>query len=715
VLRGSWVAIRTVCPLAFGLAVVTQLALPSAAGQASRAQFAKGPVPGAASEARQARAAHARLPLAFVRNAGQSDARVRFQAQAGRTTFFFTRPEAVLSFGKGGRGYALALRFLGANRHVAIVGRRRGPGRINYLVGGDPAKWRTGLPTYGEVVYSQLWPGVDLAFRGSEGELKYEFRLRPGADPARIRLAYIGSDRLSLTPSGALSISTPLGTLTDSPPRSYQPIGGKQRTVSSVLLLRGVRSFGFRIGAYDRRYPLVIDPGLAYSTFLGGASPDIGEGIAVDRAGNAYVTGGTESDDFPTTAGAFDRGLSGRTDGFLTKLNVDGSGLVYSTFLGGSADDRGHAIAVDRAGRAYVTGITLSADFPTTEGAFDRKYNGEDDVFVVKLSSSGSKLAYSTYVGGVDSERGDAIAIDRAGSAFLSGAAGPGFPTTPGAFDRICNADAFVTKLNKVGSKLIYSTCLGGSPGGELGNGLALDKDGHAYLTGDTTSADFPTTPGAFDRSLGGSGDAYVSKLNGDGSALVYSTFLGGIGSDGAEGIAVDRAGGAYVTGDTSSTDFPTTPGAFDTSYGGGFIDAFVTRLNPAGSALAYSTFLGGRQGDQGRAITVDRAGSASLTGQTASVDFPTTPDAFDRMLNGTDAFVTRLDPAGGALPYSTFLGGSAIAPDIADAIAIDGSGDAYVSGGTSSPDFPTTPDAFDRTCGGCPNVGDVFVTKLPT
>jgi hypothetical protein len=456
--------------------------------------------------------------------------------------------------------------------------------------------------------------------------------------------------------------------------------------------------------------------GLEYSTFLGGTNPDGAEGLALDRWGNVYVTGRTRSGDFPTTPGAFDRALGGDGDVFVTKLNADASALVYSTFLGGSGGETGYGIAIDGTGKAYVTGATFSADYPTTPGAFDPIGDvAEGDVFVSKLNADGSRLVYSTYVGGTSSERGDAIVVDRAGKAYVTGRTGAGFPTTPGAFDRVCDADAFLTNLNKAGSKLVYSTCLGGSRG-ELGNGLALDQDGNAYLTGDTSSEDFPTTPGAFDTSWNnGPADAYVSKLNADGSALVYSTFLGGVRPDGAEAIAVDRWGSAYVTGSTASMDFPTTTGAFDITYGGGFIDAFVTRLSPDGSALSYSTFLGGRGGDQGKAIAVDRAGGAFLTGQTASPDFPTTADAFDRTIDGIDAFVTRLNPTGSALAYSTFLGGSGISGDEGRGVAVDQAGNAFVTGATSSPDFPTTPDAFDRSCGGCPDVGDAFVTKLPT
>jgi hypothetical protein len=457
--------------------------------------------------------------------------------------------------------------------------------------------------------------------------------------------------------------------------------------------------------------------GLDYSTFLGGTDGDGGYALALDREGNVYVSGVTNSFDFPTTPGAFDPSYNGGPDVFVTKLNAAGSALVYSTFLGGGGSEVGYAIAVDRAGRAHVTGQTSSQDFPTTAGAFDRTFNGGiGDAFAAKLSAAGTRLVYSTYLGSADSDAGHAIAVDRSGKAYVNGFAGAaGFPTTPGAYDTSCNSDAFVTKLAKNGRALVYSTCLGGAQG-ELGEGVAVDPDGNAYVTGMTASADFPATPGAFDESWNGADDAYVTKLNPSGSALVYSTFLGGTGLEDGFGLALDRVGGAYVTGNTASGDFPTTPGAFDRSYNGGFRDVFVTKVDASGSALAYSTFLGGSSGDLGQAIAVGRDGNAYATGTTASGSFPTTPNAFDRSLSGGgDAFVTRLDVAGSALVYSTFLGGSSVLMDGGEAIAADRAGSAFVTGGTASADFPTTPDAFDPTFNGPDFGGDAFVTKLPT
>lgn len=468
------------------------------------------------------------------------------------------------------------------------------------------------------------------------------------------------------------------------------------------------------LGLDDRIRPFAVGRGLDYSTFLGGDSDEIAEHLAVDRTGHAYVIGFTFSESFPTTAGVYDRTFNGVRDVFVTKLNARGSALAYSTFIGGAAHDYGWGIAVDRDGNAYVTGQTESLDFPTTAGAFDRTHNGRLDVFVAKLSADGSDLQYSTFLGGPGSEFDPKLAVDRMGRASVGGATqSPDFPTTPGAFDRTYNggdADTFVTRLNTAGSALAYSTFLGGAAHDGAG-AFAVDRSGLAYLSGSTNSADFPTTAGAFDRTLGGPLDAFVTKLDATGNALAYSTFLGGADVDVGLGIAVDRAGEAHLTGHTSSADFPTTAGAYDRSFNGPGLDAFVTKLNDAGGGLRFSTFLGGSEGagvDVGKGIAVDRGG-VWTSGFTSSPDFPTTVHAFDRTHNGgADVFVARLNARGAALRYSTFVGGRRY--EQSTALGLDGQGAAYVTGFTISRDFPTTPGAFDGRYNGAP---DAIVMKL--
>jgi hypothetical protein len=438
----------------------------------------------------------------------------------------------------------------------------------------------------------------------------------------------------------------------------------------------------------------VAGSALSYSTYVGGRAHDDGYDIAVDASGAAYVTGATQSANFPTRAGSFDQAHNGGTsDAFVAKVSAAGTSLLYSTFLGGSADDYGYAIAVDGAGAAHVAGRTFSTNFATTAGAFDTTFNGGNtDAFAAKLSPSGNALAYSTYLGGTADDYANAVAIDAAGSAYATGIThSAGFPTTAGTFDTTHNgsSDAFVTKLPAAGSSLAYSTFLGGT-GGDNGNAVAVDGSGAAYVTGNTTSTAFPATAGAFDATHNGSTDAFVTKLDTAGNALVYSTYLGGSSIDFGNGVAVDSSGAAYVAGYTFSTAFPTTAGAFDTSFNGGGVDAFATKLSAAGDAAVYSTYLGGDDSDFGLAVAVDASGAAYLTGHTSSTTFPTTPGAADTTHNGgTDAFVTKLSAAGSSLASSTFLGGSA--DEDGRGIAIDSSGAAYVTGQTLSPDFPAT------------------------
>ena len=668
--------------------------------------------------------AYATLPLAFTPNAGQSADGVRYLAQGAGYGFYFMRDRVVLDLRrpKADGAVALHLRFAGANPNPRLE--PLGPGRsdVSYLAGTRPEASAAALSAYGALAYRDLWPGVDMVFRGEGGMLKYEFRLAPGADPSAIRLAYAGADGLSLGAAGAMTIGTPHGTLKDSRPVTYQQRGGERVPVESRYTLGHGNGYGFAVGAYDGTRPLVIDPGIAYSTYLGGGAVDWGHGIAVDASGAAYVTGEAQSADFPTapTPGAYDASLGGGADAFVTKLNAAGTAPVYSTYLGGSSLETARAIAVDSSGQAYVTGSTFSTDFPTapSPGAFDTTRGGQNDAFVTKLNAAGTGIVYSTYLGGGNYDVGYGIAVDGSGQAYVAGhTASNNFPTRPkpGAYDTVRGGtdDAFVAKLDAAGTNLVYSTYLGGSDL-DIGRGIAVDASGQAYVAGDTVSADHPTTPGAHDTTLGGPRDAFVTTLTAAGTGLVYSTYVGGSSTEFAGGIALNAAGSAHVTGFTFSADLPTAPnpGAYDATLSG-TSDAFVTKLNPAGSAPVYSTYLGGGGGDGGLAIAVDGAGQAHVAGSTSSTDFPTTSSAFDTTLGGPDdGFMTKLNAGGVAPVYSTYLGGGA--SDAPRGIALGGADRVYLAGDTTSTDFPTapTPGAFDSSLGGA---RDAFVTKIET
>jgi hypothetical protein len=681
------------------------------------------------SSAPTARDAVAKLPPLFVSNAGQTDPRVRYVAQGAGYTFAFMPDAVKFVFMKASQGAAFDLRFVNANPNADLEARRQTSGKVNYFIGNDPARWRTGLSTYEELVYRELWPGIDLAFRGMGGQLKYEFLVRPGASVEDIRLAYRGAEALSLDTDGSLRITTALGALTDRAPVSYQEIEGKRVHVESRFVLDG--GVAFAVGAYAADRPLVIDPGLLYSTLLGGMSVDQGRGVAVDGSGSAVVTGLTASTPFPVSPGAFDSSLGDGQDAFVTKLNPAGSGLVFSTYLGGTTaggapgTDGGFAVALDGSGNVFVTGITSSTDFPNL-GGFDTSYNGSGDAFVTKFSSTGVLLA-STYLGSPGNDQGFGIVVDASGSPIVTGVTpATGFPTTVGAYDTGFNGlnDAFVTKLAPTLSTLVYSTYLGGTAA-DIGESVSLDTAGMAIVTGFTASAGggsavaFPTTSGAYQTVYGGGlNDAFVTKLNLTGTGLVFSTFLGGTGNDQAYGIAVDAAGSPTAAGYTSG-GFPTTLGAFQTTYGSGSFDAFVTKLDSAGASLAYSTYLGGTSTDQAFGVALDAMGRPTVTGTTSSASFPTTCGAFDTTYNGNgDVFVSRLDASGASLVYSSFLGGTPTggpaSVDNGFAIAIDAAASAYVTGSTfplnPASTFPTTPLAFDTSANGS---FDAFVTKF--
>ncbi len=696
-------------------------------------------------------------PPTFIPNRGQVDSKVKYYLKGTSYGFYFTPEEAVLTFIKKesspgnteNAGITLALHFVDANPDVKIEGINEASGKINYFNGKDESKWIIGLPTYEKIIYKELWPGIDLIFYSKNNVLKYDFILKPGGCVEDIKLSYRGSKGISLDDRGNLEIHNDLGVLIDEKPISYQEIESKKVMIESGFKIKrqedGEDYFGFAIlGNYDSKYSLVIDPGLVFSTFLGAIVIDISTnesnklGITVDKAGNVYVAGGTISPSFPVTLGAFQEVFPSVGDNFtsayVTKLSFDGSGLIYSTFLGGSDSDEARSIVIDNMGSAYITGETSSSDFPVTLGVFQENnlsMNGGSSAFAAKLSSDGTHLIYSTFLSGSDDDEGTDIDIDIRGNAYITGETNsPDFPVTSNAFQQnfpnIVGGpnSVFVTKLNIDGSGLIYSTFLGGSESDE-GLGIAVDDMGSAYVTGNTNSPDFPVTLGAFQEDfpiISNLSSAFITKLNPNGSSLIYSTFLGGSGDDQGQRIAVDQMGNAYVGGETTSPDFPVTLGAFQEEFIANQDAGFVTKLNPDGSQLIYSTFLSGTGGDnEVQGIAVDKMGNAYVSGFSNSSSFPVTLGAFQEEFQGIadqgfgDAFVTKINPDGSSLIYSTFLGGSQT--DIARDIAIDQEGNAYVVGYTLSPNFPVTLGAFEENFKGdtddANELFDTFVAKI--
>ncbi|MEE9533318.1 MAG: SBBP repeat-containing protein, partial [Acidimicrobiia bacterium] len=702
------------------------------------------PEPDAATKARIVEA-YGKLPLSFEVNHGQTDGQVKYLARGRGYTLFLTPDEAMLVLSNQSKRTALRMQLVGANPHPKTVASDQLPGKSNYLIGNDPKKWRTNIPTYARVRYQDVYPGVDLVYYGNQRQLEYDLVVGPGADPKSITLAFNGAERLEINDQGDLVLHIAGGKVIQRAPVIYQENNGVKQTINGHYVLRGKDHVAIQVGAYDATTPLVIDPlVLTYSSYLGGslvelggtASPPfpipmVGNAIALDGARNAYITGSTNTDEgqarpFPITPnpGAFDTTFNGVRDVFVTKVNAAGDALVYSTYLGGTDIDEGHGIAVDSGGNAYVTGLTFSVDFPFTAGFFQPALVSGPDAFVAKVNAAGTALDYSTYLGGTDVDGGRGIAVDGEGKAYVTGLTFSGgatpFPTTAGVFQTALASgpDAFVAKVNAAGTALDYSTYLGGTDV-DQGQDIALEPacpmNCSAYVTGFTVSNPFPTTVGAFDTTFNGVRDAFVTKLNATGTApLTYSTYLGGSLIDTANGIFVDAAGSAYVTGSTDSggaTPFPTTVGAFDTLFAG-VTDAFVTKVNAAGSALTYSTYLGGSDIDRGNGIALDSVGNVYVTGDTVSADFPTAGSPFQPNLASpvlTDAFATKLNPAGAGaadLVYSTYLGGSDI--DQGNDIIVDLLDNAYVTGHTVSTDFPTA--RFQDTFGGD---RDAFISKI--
>jgi beta-propeller repeat-containing protein len=808
---------------------------------------------------------YGKLPLYFVENRGQTDERVEYYLQGKDKSIYFTphglvfslpgKPEGNLTTetrrhgedhgeegqrGSVGRSaelgtrnsklgtstpqrYLLNLEFGGANPDVRLEGAERTPALISYIKG--PKKhWKTGLKTYSSVVYRNLWPGIDLEYRGTQDRLKYQFIVHPGADPGQIRLRYHGATDLRVNAAGELEVEIPAGGFHDQKPYSYQEVAGRQVEVPTTYSLNTstpqhpntstptTHEYGFEVGEYDRSLPLVIDPAmLVYAGYVGGLGQEGigdglegGNGISVDGAGNAYITGTTRSEEtsfpdgdpdmndlFPVPG--FDQthnspGAGGDLaleDAFVVKVNAAGTALVYATYLGGSGTDQGFDIAVDGTGNAYVAGSTSSSQatfpdgdpdmndmFPVATGP-DQTHNGGFEAFVAKLNPDGTALLYAGYIGGNAFDVGSGIAVDPDGNAYVTGVTNSTQGTFPDGdpdmndmmpvpgFDQTLNSsvDAFAVKVNAMGTALLYATYLGGT-GDERNPDIAVDGSGNAYITGETGSdqTTFPDgdpdmndmfpAPG-FDQTFNGGGqDAFVAKLNGAGTALVYASYLGGSGFDDPHGVAVDSLGNAYLTGSTGSTqttfpdgdpdmnDMMPCPG-FDQTFNGGPSDAFVAKMNAAGTALVYATYIGGATpGDIGSGIAVDQDGNAYVTGSTRSdqTSFPDgDPDmndlfpvpGFDQTFNGFsggfggDAFVVKLEAAGTALVYAGYVGGSG--DDSGQGIAVDAARNAYITGVTTS-DQTSFPDGdpdnndmmpvpgFDQTFNGGT---DVFVAKL--
>ena len=690
----------------------------------------------------------AAFPLVFIENVGQFDKRVQYQVRSGYSTLFFTNDAIWLSLtepwgkselmadigtsivsgvgSKSGRQVNLRLSFAGANSHPVIEPLGRLDAQISYLLGSDSSQWYSDIPTWSGVRYVDLYPGIDLEIGSLNGQLTHRLVVREPASLQDVRLLVEGADGLALD-GNYLRLTTPLGDV------AYPLItveGGAPEVAPEISLTNGFYqvSSPFALKSKSRISASLSNNDsdtLRFSTYIGGRGEDQAYDIALDNSGNVYITGQTSSTDFPTTPGALDRFYNGDLyDVFVAKLSADGSTLLYSTFIGGDSVDGAIAITVDSTGNAFVTGASWSNDFPTTPGALDRNLSGGRDVFVSKLNATGDGLIYSTFLGGDAWDYGFDIEIDDTGHAYVGGFTHGMFPVSANAAQKTFGGlgDGFVSKLSPDGSALMYSTYLGGSSWDTV-LGIAIDDAGNVHLACHTQSADFPITPGVWDSTCDNcqtnvSSDGAVAKLNAEGSEFIYSTFVGGTDETGNEelrDIVIDSAGNAYLTGWTTSTDFPTTEGALQTGFGG-VMDAVLLKMSADGSDLLFSTYIGGSGAERGFGIELDGEGNTYITGYTASTDFDTVDPLQEFNGGGYDAFVVKVNDDASTLLYSTYLGGSGdencYAPPqgIAD-IALDSEGKIYVTGFTSSENFPITNHAYDVSFNGAPF--DAFVTSL--
>jgi Beta-propeller repeat len=706
-------------------------------------------------------ATYGKMPLYFVENQGQTDARVAYYAHGRSTSIFFTPQgvtyaltapgtpsttspaashsaraqlgrEAATASDAARQRWAVAVDFVGANPAVRPVGQERTEAVVSYFRG-PQAEWKTGLPTYQRVVYANLWPGIDLVYEGTAaGALEYTFLIQPGADPQQIQLAYRGATTVTRTPAGQLAVTTPIGSWTEDIPYAYQEGSEGQRIpITATHALRAGAAeatpvYSFALGAYDRSQSLVLDPVVfVYSGFIGGAGFDQGNGITVDSTGNAYITGQTSSDEttFPVTVGP-DLTYNGSFyDAFVAKVKADGSALVYLGYIGGAGgfSDVGQGIAVDKDGNAYVAGTTYSdqATFPVMVGP-DLSFNGGgSDAFVAKINASGKALLYCGYIGGAGFDQGNGIAVDSFGNASITGNTSSNEMTFPAMVgpDLTYNGgldDAFVAKVAASGKTLLSAGYIGGADEDD-GKGITLDSTGNAYITGMTwsTQATFPVTVGP-DLTYNdfGAGDAFVAKVADGGKTLLYAGYIGGVDQEDGKGIAVDSFGNAYIAGFTLSTPatFPVMVGPDLTYNGGG--DAFVAKVKADGTGLVYCGYLGGAGDDFGEGIAVDSFGKAYVTGATSSnqLTFPVTGGP-DLTYNGVnfDAFVAKVKADGTGLMYAGYIGGHD--DDLGFAIAVDAAGSAYVTGVTRSiKGFPVKVGPDPSFNGGGT---DAFVTKV--
>jgi PKD repeat protein len=767
--RVGFVIVMLVGVAVFTIALTRESGLPAHAPAVGDTNIIKEAQPAAPSAAvkQRIRSLASMLPMSFEENRGQIDPAVKFASRGSGYTLYFTSSELLMSLGNAQRVERLRVFPVGAAAGK-LTGVDPREGKSNYFRAGKSV---TDIPMFSRVRHDDVYPGVSLMYYGNQRNLEYDFVVAPDADTRQIKVGYQGAQKMALNADGELVLTFKHGVMTSKKPLVYQETGSGKSVVDGKFVLletpTAANDFtglvGFEVAAYDRNQTLVIDPVLSYSTLLGDAPDDDGDGvflsrnddsgddhgngIAVDSAGNAYIVGQTNAFDFPVLNNFQTLNQSVHPlhppddpvghgqqlyDAFVVKMNPTGTSVLSATYIGGTNNDNGLGVAVNSLGQIYVTGTTTSTEFPILN-ALQGSNAGNQDAFLVKIAAGGNSIIFSTYLGGSGIDSGNAIAIDPSGNVYVCGSTtSTNFRTAfPLQAANAGGTDAFVAKFTPDGGVLTYGTYLGGV-GNDSANSIISDSSGNAYIAGSTASANFPLVA-SFQTQLNGASDAFVTKINAGGTILVYSTFLGGAGTDFANGITVDSQSNCYVTGGTTSTDFPTqSPSVLPVqTLNGGMTDAFVTKFAQSGASLIFSTYFGGNNVDIGRSITVDARGAIYFVGSTASTTgFPLAP-ASNTLQTGlagglTDGFIGKFNPTGVPAVYATYFG--SVSTDEARAVAVDSNGNAYVTGYTEDgfsttfgafqtikgEDFPTRGEVgFTGANQGTVEQGDAYISKI--
>jgi hypothetical protein len=630
------------------------------------------------------------LPFFFLENRGLTDPRARYFLKRPELSAYFMDKEIMLAI----KGHNVSMLFPSANPHARIEGidAMEGTG-ASFFLGSDASKWVKDVPMDRGVAYRALWPGIDMVYAGNGRTLKSEFRVSVGADPNLIRWTYNRPFGASLSPDGSLSVSGEGLDMREDAPVIYQEKNGIKVSVQGSFQTFADGSAGFHVGGYDPSLPLVIDPVLTFSTFIGGSGQDEATAVAIDANGNAYLAGWTNSTNFAQTGPAKWKPLAGSTDAFVAKFSALGDRLVYCTYFGGSGDDRALGLAVDATGSAYLTGYTTSTNFPISFAPPQAKLAGKRNAFITRLNAAGNGLVYSTYLGGEGTDTANGIAVDAGSHAFVTGDTNSlKFPTTAGAFQAVNTGGqkVFAAEINPAGTSLMWSTYLGGSSI-DHGAAIAVNSLGNVFITGSTQSMDFPSV-NAVQPVSGGNQDAFVTGIAAGGKTLLFSTYLGGSGGtpglpEEGDAIVLDPSSNILVAGTTSSLNFPVTRTGFQQAFAGGNTDGFLVKLDPTGKTLTYGTFIGGSSVEHVTGVATDQFGYTFVGGYTSSQDFPNIRAPQSSNHGEYDGFLYKLNPAGTSLIYATYVGGTAI--DAITGIAVDRFGSVVMSGYTASGDFP--------------------------